>query len=58
MLTVIDIGIYKELSKIAPTIELKSFNRIKSFDGDYNENIGAFKVIAKSLNKEKQGKNV
>ena len=53
MLTVIDIkGIYKELSKIAPTIELKSF------DGDYNENIGAFKVIAKSLNKEKQGKNV
>ena len=42
-------GIYKDLSKIAPTIELKSF------DGDYNENIGAFKVIAKSLNKEKQG---
>ena len=39
-------GIYKELSKIAPTIELKSF------DGDYNDNIDAFKTIAKALNKE------
>lgn len=43
-------GIYKELSKIAPTIELKSF------DGDYNDNIDAFKTIAKALNKEDEGK--
>lgn len=43
-------GIYKELSKIAPTILLKSF------DGDYKENIDAFKTIAKALNKEHEGK--
>ncbi|WP_154837622.1 ABC transporter substrate-binding protein [Staphylococcus sp. Marseille-Q1834] len=43
-------GIYKELSKIAPTIELKSF------DGDYKENIDAFKTVAKALNKEDEGK--
>lgn len=42
-------GIYKDLSKIAPTIELKSF------DGDYDDNIDAFKTIAKALGKEKQG---
>ncbi|BGE81847.1 ABC transporter substrate-binding protein [Staphylococcus petrasii] len=43
-------GIYKELSKIAPTIELKSF------DGDYKENLDAFKTVAKALNKEDEGK--
>ncbi|RIL71559.1 iron citrate ABC transporter substrate-binding protein [Staphylococcus devriesei] len=43
-------NIYKELSKIAPTIELKSF------DGDYKQNIEAFKVVAKVLNKEDEGK--
>lgn len=43
-------GIYKELSKIAPTILLKSF------DGDYKENIDAFKTIAKALNKEDECK--
>ena len=44
-------GIYKDLNKIAPTIELKSF------DGDYNENIDAFKTISKALGKEEEGKN-
>jgi len=43
-------GIYKDLNKIAPTIELKSF------DGDYNENIDAFKTISKALGKEEEGK--
>ena len=42
-------GIYKELNKIAPTVMLKSF------DGDYKENINAYKTITKALNKEKQG---
>ncbi|MDS3994001.1 ABC transporter substrate-binding protein [Staphylococcus capitis] len=43
-------GIYKDLSKIAPTIELKSF------DGNYNQNIDAFKTISKALGKEDEGK--
>lgn len=42
-------GIKKELNKIAPTIFLPSF------DGDYKQNIDAFKTIAKALGKEKQG---
>ncbi|RQM98993.1 iron citrate ABC transporter substrate-binding protein [Staphylococcus warneri] len=43
-------GIYKDLNKIAPTIELKSF------DGNYDDNIDAFKTISKVLGKEDQGK--
>lgn len=42
-------GINKELNKIAPTLSLKSF------DGDYKQNINSFKTIAKALNKEKEG---
>ena len=42
-------GINKELNKIAPTLSLKSF------DGDYKQNIDAFKTIAKALDKEKEG---
>lgn len=42
-------GINKDLNKIAPTLSLKSF------DGDYNQNIDSFKTIAKALGKEKQG---
>ncbi|MBO1198027.1 ABC transporter substrate-binding protein [Staphylococcus simiae] len=42
-------GQYKELSKIAPTIVLRSF------DGDYNQNLESFKIIAKALGKEKLG---
>ncbi|MDN8896702.1 ABC transporter substrate-binding protein, partial [Staphylococcus aureus] len=36
-------GINKELNKIAPTLSLKSF------DGDYKQNINSFKTIAKAL---------
>ncbi|MGP7816920.1 ABC transporter substrate-binding protein [Niallia sp. 01092] len=41
--------IYDELSKIAPTIILKSRNT------SYEENLDSFKTIAKTLNKEAEG---
>ena len=50
MRIVIDIKAFIDLNKIAPTIELKSF------DGNYNENIDAFKTISKALGKEDEGK--
>ena len=40
-------AIYKELNKIAPTIELKSR------ESTYEENIDSFKTIAKAVGKEK-----
>lgn len=43
-------GIKKDLEKIAPTIMLPSF------DGDYKDNIEAFKTIAKAVGKEDKGK--
>lgn len=43
-------GINKDLNKIAPTLSLKSF------DGDYKQNIDAFKTISKALGKEDEGK--
>ncbi|MCG3402141.1 ABC transporter substrate-binding protein [Staphylococcus massiliensis] len=42
-------GIYKELSKIAPTILLPSF------DGDYKANMDAFVKIAEAVNKSEAG---
>lgn len=41
-------GIYEDLKKIAPTIELKSR------ESDYEENLDAFQTIAKAVGKEKQ----
>ncbi|MDQ7192694.1 ABC transporter substrate-binding protein [Staphylococcus felis] len=41
-------GTYDQLNKIAPTLLLPSL------DSDYNENIEAFKTIAKALSKEDQ----
>ncbi len=41
-------GIYEDLKKIAPTIELKSR------ESDYEENLDAFQTIAKAVGKEKE----
>lgn len=43
-------NIYKQLKKIAPTIELKSR------EATYDETIDSFTTIAKALNKEDEGK--
>lgn len=43
-------GIQKDLEKIAPTILLPSF------DSDYNDNLDAFKTIAKAVGEEDKGK--
>ncbi|PHI47521.1 iron citrate ABC transporter substrate-binding protein [Bacillus halotolerans] len=43
-------NIYKQLKRIAPTIELKSR------EATYDETIDSFNTISKALNKEKEGK--